>query len=121
MSAAMMRNRFNRPLTADQVIAMLDALRKGALAQESAGHHGLADLLHKARHVMRILWREVALHDNLTENAATALATVERALEECIRRRVVDEAAHAIAELRRLQKALHTPSDTFATWNESEA
>ena len=111
-----MNDRFKRPLSADQINHTLEMLLRGT--EKFGADAEIGDLLHKARHVIRLLWRECSLHENLEETAAQTLSTVERRLADCLEQKALAEAAKALAEVNRLKELIDNPPDTFKTWEE---
>jgi hypothetical protein len=104
-----MASRFNRPLSADQINQTLAMLREGAQSRDA--DRAVSDLFYKAEHVIRLLWRECNLHDNLEETAAKTLGEVEKALADCLQRQELGEAARALAEVNRLAALIDNPPD----------
>lgn len=56
-----MSGRFKRPVSADQINQTLEMLQRGA--QKHSADPDVSDLLYKAGHVIRLLWRECSLHE----------------------------------------------------------
>ncbi len=77
-----------------------------------------ADLMFKSLHVITMLWRECALHDNLTATAEQVLEATEARLHECLERQSIAEAAEALAEVKRLKSLIKDPPDTHKAWVE---
>ena len=114
-----MNDRFNRPMSADQINQTLEMLQQGA--EKHSAHPDVGDLLYKAKHVIRLLWRECSLHENLEETAAQTLSDVERRLADCLGQKTLAEAAKALAEVNRLKALIDNPPDTFKTWDDKKA
>ena len=114
-----MGDRFNRPMSADQINQTLEMLQQGA--EKHSAQPDVGNLLYKARHVIRLLWRECSLHDNLAETAAQTLADVEKRLADCVEQKTLAEAAKALAEVNRLKALITNPPDTFRTWDDSHS
>ena len=116
---AAMENRFNRPISAEQVESLIHQLRTGALAREAVDAHH-ADLLFRALHTVKLLWRECSLHNNLAATAADVLEATEKKLRECVEAQSVEAASAALAEVERLKGIIRTPPDTHATWADDD-
>ena len=114
-----MSDRFNRPMSADQINQTLEMLQRGA--EKHSASPDVGDLLFKARHVIRLLWRECSLHENLEEAAAKTLSDVEKRLTDCLERQAIAEAANALAEVNRLKALIDSPPQTFKTWDDSQS
>ncbi len=78
-----------------------------------------ADLLFKAVRAITMLWRECALHDNLTATAEQVLDATEARLHECLERQSIAEAAEALAEVKRLKSVIKDPPDAHKPWFEN--
>ena len=111
-----MADRFNRPISADQINQLLDMLQQSA--ETHSADPNVGDLLYKARHVIRLLWRECSLHENLEETAAHTLSDVEKRLANCLERQALAEAAKALAEVNRLKALIDNPPANFQTWED---
>ena len=103
-------------MSADQINQTLEMLRQGA--EKHSATPDVGDLLHKARHVIRLLWRECNLHENLEESAAHTLSDVEKRLADCLEQKALAEAAKALAEINRLKALIDNPPAPFRTWEE---
>ncbi len=114
-----MNDRFNRPMSADQINQTLEMLQQGA--EKHSAQPDVGDLLYKAKHVIRLLWRECSLHENLEETAAQTLSDVERRLADCLEQKTLAEAAKALAEVNRLKALIDNPPETFKTWDDSHS
>ena len=114
-----MINRFSRPMSADQINQTLEMLQQGA--EKHSAHADVGDLLYKAKHVIRLLWRECSLHENLEETAAQTLNDVERRLADCLEQKTLSAAAKALAEVNRLKALIDNPPDTFKKWDDSQS
>jgi hypothetical protein len=112
-----MNDRFKRPVTADQINQTLEMLLRAT--QKFGSDPEIGDLLHKARHLIQLLWRECSLHENLEQTAAETLNTVEKRLADCLEQQALTEAARALAEVNKLQAIIGDPPDTFKTWRDS--
>ena len=111
-----MADRFNRPISADQINQLLDMLQQSA--ETHSADPNVGDLLYKARHVIRLLWRECSLHENLEETAAQTLSDVEKRLADCLERQALAEAAKALAEVNRLKALIDNPPANFQAWED---
>jgi len=113
-----MTDRFNRPISAGQIHQLLDMLQQSAEKHSADPHVG--DLLFKARHVVRLLWRECTLHENLEETAAQTLSNVEKRLADCLGQQALTEAAKALAEVNRLKALIDNPPANLQTWDDGQ-
>ena len=113
-----MADRFNRPISAEQINQPLDTLEQSAEKQSADPNVG--DLLYKARHVVRLLWRECSMHESLVETAAHTLSDVEKRLAACLEQQALAEAAKALAEVNRLKALIDDPPANFKTWEDSQ-
>jgi hypothetical protein len=114
-----MNDRSNRPMSVDQINQTLEMLQQGA--EKHSAQPDVGDLLYKAKHVIRLLWRECSLHENLEETAAQTLSDVERRLANCLEQKTLAEAAKALAEVNRLKALIDNPPETFNTWDDSHS
>ena len=114
--ARVMADRFNRPISADQINQLLDMLQQSA--ETHSTYPNVGDLLYKARHVIRLLWRECNLHEDLEETAAQTLSDVEKRLGDCLERQALAQAAKALAEVNRLKALIDNPPASFQTWED---
>jgi hypothetical protein len=108
------RNRFNRPITTDQVQGAIKALYIGARSRQHTDPLA-ADVMDKARHIITHAWHELTLHDNLTEHACETIEDVEKALAACAADKDVpsrQEADRMLGELKSLRRRLKFPADT---------
>ena len=71
--------------------------------------------------MIRLLWRECNLHENLEETAAQTLSDVEKRLADCLEQRALAEAAKALAEVNRLKALIDNPPANFKTWDDSQS
>lgn len=113
-----MTDRFNRPISADQIHQLLDMLQQSA--EKHSADPNVGDLLFKARHVVRLLWRECTLHENLEETAAQTLSNVEKRLADCLGQQALTEAAKALAEVNRLKALIDNPPANLQTWDDGQ-
>jgi hypothetical protein len=114
-----MNDRSNRLMSVDQINQTLEMLQQGA--EKHSAQPDVGDLLYKAKHVIRLLWRECSLHENLEETAAQTLSDVERRLANCLEQKTLAEAAKALAEVNRLKALIDNPPETFNTWDDSHS
>ena len=110
-----MRNRFNRSFGPEQVEALLFKLRDGAMSRQESDPSG-ADMLFKSLHMITTLWRECSMHDNLTTEAEQVLEATEGRLRDCLEKQSIDEAAAALAEVKRLKGLIKEPPVKHEAW-----
>ena len=110
-----MGNRFNRPLSPEQVETLILRVNEAARARQKIDPH-VADLMFKSLHCITMLWQECKLHDSLTETAEQVLEATQEKLQECLSKQSIKEAAEAMTELQRLMSLIKSPPFTLQTW-----
>lgn len=110
-----MHNRFSRPFGPEQVETLVLKLREVALAREASDPLA-ADIIFKSLHMVTTLWRECALHDNLTKAAEQVLDATETRLRQCLAEQSVDHAAEVLAEVERLRRLIKEPPERHEPW-----
>lgn len=110
------RNRFNRPVPNEHIQLTIALLEEAADSRKKTDPNG-ADLLYKCKHVMRMLWRELLLHDSLAEKALAHLQDVECLLSDYVERERLAAAKLALEEVRGLRIAIEQPHESWAPYD----